>query len=191
VPSFVYDQFIDQYVQYYRNTYHAWNTKHAINRRFGVYGLRQIDIYYDAGVVAQGESDEEMLRKFTSEPKSELEGILDELKQTNDALEPFISEIITQFNAHYDEFVEQVGNDVEAYVHNKLSPQAPESEFWQALIAEKGKQRAKGETYTDNVCQTYRRELEPALNRYLETRANSRWRTLVHSVLKYFGEEVQ
>lgn len=193
VPSFVYDEFIDEYVHYYRNKYHAWNTKHAINRRFGVYDLRQVNIYYDAGVVAQGKSNEEMLRKFTSAPKSEIEGILDELKQTNDALEPFISEILTQFNAHYDQFVEQVGSDVVGYVREKLSPQAPESEFWQALIAEKGKQRAKGETYTDNVCQTYRRELESetGLNRHLEARANARWRALVLSVLRYFGEEVQ
>jgi hypothetical protein len=32
----------------YRNNYPAWNTNHAINRRFGTYDLRQIDIFYDA-----------------------------------------------------------------------------------------------------------------------------------------------
>nr|MDJ0677070.1 hypothetical protein [Calothrix sp. MO_167.B42] len=50
VPSFVYEDFINKYLEYYRNTYPAWNTKHAIHRNFGYYEPRDIDIYYDAKV---------------------------------------------------------------------------------------------------------------------------------------------
>jgi hypothetical protein len=190
VPSFVYDEFVDRYVAYYRNKYPAWNTKHAINRRFGIYDIRNIDIYYDARVVAQGESDEEMLRKFTGDPKAELERILGELTEANEALEAFIDDLVKQFDAAYDEFIDQVGIDVEEFLHAKLSPQTEESAFWEALRKEKGKRRAKGETYTDNICQTYRSELSSveSLNSFLEGASKNRWKSLVSGVLKYFGE---
>jgi hypothetical protein len=190
LPSFVYEEFVERYVTCYRNRYPAWNTKHAINRRFGVYDLRQFDIYYDARVVAQGESDEEMLRKFTRDPKAELERILLELTEANQALDVFIPDLVKQVDAAYDEFIAQVGSDVETFLHDKLSPQTEESDFWQALINEKGKQRSKGETYTENVCQTYRRELQAgqSLNAYLEARSKLHWENLVSGVLRYFGE---
>lgn len=190
LPSFVYEEFEERYVTYYRNNYPAWNTKHAINRRFGTYNIRQINIYYDAGVVAQGESDEEMLRKFTRNPKAELDGILLDLTKANEALSAFIPDLLKQFDADYDEFIAQVGEDVETFLHEKLSPQTEESDFWQALINEKGKQRSKGETYTDNVCQTFRRELQSdqSLNAFLESRSKFHWENLVTGVLGYFGE---
>lgn len=190
LQSFVYEDFVERYVAYYRHNYPAWNTKHAINRRFGTYDIRLIDIYYDASVVAQGESDEEMLRKFTRNLKEELEGNLLELTETNEALNAFIPDLVKQFDAAYDEFISQVGDDVEAFLHSKLAPQTEESDFWQALISEKGKQRSKGETYTDNVCQTYRRELESSqsLSAFLETRATFHWGNLISGVLRYFGE---
>jgi hypothetical protein len=190
LPSFVYDEFVERYVMYYCNKYPAWNTKHAIKRRFGTYDIRKIDIYYDGRVVAQGRSDEEMLRKFTRDPKAELEGILLELTKTDEALNAFIPDVVKQFDAAYDEFIDHVGNDVEAFLHEKLSPQTEESDFWHALINEKGKQRSKGETYTDNVCQTYRRELQTdqSLDAFLESRATFHWEDLVSGVLRYFGE---
>lgn len=191
IPSFVYEEFVERYVTYYRNSYPAWNTKHAINRRFGTYDLRQIDIYYDARVVAQGESDDEMLRKFTKEPKAELEKILLDLTEANQALGAFIPDLVKQFDTAYDEFIAKVGNDVEGFLHDKLSPESEESDFWQALISEKGKQRPKGETYTDNVCQTYHQELESgqSLNSFLEARSKEHWKTLVAGLLGYFGEK--
>ena len=143
LPSFVYEAFVETYVAYYRNKYPAWNTKDAINRRFGTYDIRQIDIYYDARVVAQGESDEEMLRKFTRDPKAELEGILLELTEANEALNAFIPDLVKQFDVAYDKFIAQVGNDVETFLHAKLSPQTGESDFWQALIKEKGETAIK------------------------------------------------
>ena len=190
VPSFVYEEFVERCVMHYLNKYPAWNTKHAINRRFGTYDIRQINIYYDGRVVAQGKNDEEMLRKFTREPKAELEGILRELIKANEALDAFISDLVQEFDAAYDEFIAQVGIDVEAFLHDKLSPQTEESDFWQALVNEKGKQRSKGEIYTGNVCQTFRRELESdqSLNAFLEARSTFHWENLVAGVLRYFGE---
>lgn len=192
VPSFVYDEFIGNFISYYHNNYRAWNTKHAINRRFGLYDARNIDIYYDARIVAEGLSEDEMLRKFTKDIKEDLEDILNNLKVANEALETFIPELILQLDTFYDDFIDQVGISIEEFLyHKKLAPQSTSSEFWTALISEKGRQRTKGETYTDNVCQTLRRELESEdnLNLFLQDRAKEYWANLIGKVLQFFGEE--
>jgi len=192
VPSFIYDEFIDNFITYYRNSYRAWNTKHAIHRRFGFYDARNIDIYYDARIVAEGLSEESMLRKFTKEAKEDLENILNNLKDANDALETFIPELLIQLDTHYDNFIDQVGTSVEKFIcEDKFFPQSFESDFWMALINEKGKQRSKGETYTDNISQTLRRELESGenLNHFLQSQANRYWSILIGKVLQFFGEQ--
>ncbi|MGF1988192.1 MAG: hypothetical protein RMY62_010045 [Nostoc sp. ZfuVER08] len=80
VPSFVYKDeeqgFVAKYVEYYRTLYKAWNTKHAIHLNFGYYEPRNIDIYYDMRVFAEGINEDEMLKKFTKQAKQELENIL-------------------------------------------------------------------------------------------------------------------
>ena len=130
-----------------------------------------------------------MLRKFTREPKAKLEDILCELADANEALKAFIPDLVKKFRADYDEFIAQVGHEVEAFLREKLTPLPEESEFWQALINEKGKPRSKGETYTDNVCQTYRRMLHDlSMNAFLESTSKSNWANLVMGVLHYFGE---
>jgi hypothetical protein len=52
-------------------------------------------------------------------------------------------------------------------------------------------QRTKGETYTDNVCQTLRRELESDnnLNSFLQERSKEYWASLIRKVLQFFGEK--
>lgn len=191
VPKFVYGEVVERFVNYYRAKYPAWNTKHAINRRFGTYDARNFDIFYDAKVVTQGESDEEMLRKFTRETREEVEKTLNRLGETNEALEVFVPELVLQFGESYDNFVASVGEDIRDFMQNKLSPLSSDSPFWQALIEEKGKERKRGETYTDNVCQTILRELqsETSLDEYLEERSKARWAELIAEVLGYFGEQ--
>lgn len=65
IPSFVYEDFTNKYVEYYHATHPAWNTKHAIHRNFGYYDPRDIDIYYDAKVFVEGIDEKQMLKKFT------------------------------------------------------------------------------------------------------------------------------
>lgn len=192
VPSFVYEEFISNFISYYHNKYPAWNTKHAIHRRFGLYDARNIDIYYDARIVAEGLSEDEMLRKFTKEVKEDLEDILNKLKVANEALERFIPELINQLDTFYDDFIDNIGLSVEEFLYQKkFAPQSINSDFWTALINEKGKQRTKGETYTDNVCQTLRRELESDnnLNSFLQERSKEHWASLIRKVLQFFGEK--
>ncbi|MEH1923449.1 hypothetical protein [Nostoc sp.] len=191
VPGFVYKDFIDKYVEYYRTVYRAWNTKHAIHRNFGYYEPRNIDIYYDMRVIAEGRNEDEMLKKFTKEAKQELENILNELTSANESLKTFIPELVVQFNSFYDNFISEVGVEIQYEAIRKLSPQSEDSDFWIALINEKGRERPQGEKYVDNVCQTLKHELETeqSLNTFLEIKAGQYWAELVTKILSFFGEK--
>ncbi|MHC5822699.1 MAG: hypothetical protein ACYT04_44405, partial [Nostoc sp.] len=191
VPSFVYKDFIDKYIEYYRTVYRAWNTKHAIHRNFGYYEPRNIDIYYDMRVIAEGRDENEMLKKFTKEAKQELENILNELTSANESLKTFIPELVKEFYGLYDKFIDEVGTEVEEEVTSKLLPRNEDSDFWKALFDEKGKEKKKGETYTDNVCLIFERELgkEINLNTFLKSKAEYHWEKLIIKILGFFGEK--
>ena len=198
VQSFLYQDkgqqdkgFVTKYVEYYRTVYPAWNTKHAIHRNFGYYEPKNIDIYYDVRVFAEGINEDEMLKKFTKQPKQELENILNDLTSANESLKTFIPELIIQLNSLYDDFISEVGKQIQEEAQSKLSPQSEDSKFWEALINEKGKVRPPGETYTDNVCQTLKSELEKgqSLNTFLEIQAGKHWKKLVIKLLSFFGEK--
>ncbi|MBW4560878.1 MAG: hypothetical protein KME32_06900 [Mojavia pulchra JT2-VF2] len=191
VPSFVYENFIDKYLECYRTTYKAWNTKHAIHRNFGYYEPRDIDIYYDAKVFAEGIDEDEMLKKFTREVKQELENILYELTSANESLKTLIPELIKEFYGLYDEFVYDVGTEIQDELTRTLLPQSEDSKFWKALIAEKGRERKKGETFAGNVCEIFRRELEieTNLNKFFQSKAEEHWEKLVNQILSFFGQK--
>jgi len=197
VPSFVYKDegrdkgFVTKYIEYYCEVYKAWNTKDAIHRNFGFYEPRNIDIYYDMRVFAEGINENEMLKKFTKQPKKELENILNDLTSANESLKTFIPELVVQFNSLYDDFISEVGKEIQKEAKKKLSPQSEDSKFWEALINERGKVRPPGENYTDNVCQTLKHELEKekSLNTFLEIQAGKYWKKLVIKLLSFFGEK--
>ncbi|MHC5729516.1 MAG: hypothetical protein ACYTXY_36415, partial [Nostoc sp.] len=183
--------FVTKYVEHYRTNPKAWNTKHAIHRNFGYYEPRNIDIYYDMRVFAEGRNEDEMLKKFTNQPKQELENILNELTSANESLKTFIPELVIQLNSFYDNFISEVGVKVQYEAIRKLSPQSADSEFWTALIKEKGKVQLPGENYTKNVCRTLKNELESeqSLNTFLEIKAGEYWAELVTKILSFFGEK--
>ncbi|WP_375510836.1 hypothetical protein [uncultured Nostoc sp.] len=131
-----------------------------------------------------------MLNKFTKQAKQELENILNELTSANEYLKTLIPELVIKFNSLYDDFISEVGVEIEHEAIRKLSPQSNDSEFWMALINEKGREKRKGEKYGDNVCHTWKRELEtdPSLNTFLEIKAGQYWAELVTKILKFFGQ---
>ncbi|MBO1067529.1 MULTISPECIES: hypothetical protein [Nostocales] len=192
VPAFVYEDFINEYIGYYRTTYKAWNTKHAIHRNYGYYEPRDIDIYYDAKVVAEGIDENAMLKKFTKEVKQELEDILNNLISANESLKTFIPELINQFYMlYYKDFINEVGTEMEAEFNSKLSPQNEDSPFWNSLITQKGRPTGKGETYTGNVCLLFTRELEKEtdLNAVLKSKTEYHWEKLIIKILEFFGQK--
>jgi hypothetical protein len=191
IPAFVYDESIEEFIIYYRNHYPAWNTKHAIHRRYGTYDIRNIDIFHDAAVVCGGTDEDKVLKKFTRELKQKIVNILETLRQ-HEGLEILMPELIKKFEDDYSQFIQKVGDSVQEFMQDiKFAPQDEGSEFWNALILEKGKPRGPGETYTDNVCLTVRRELESdeSLNSFLKRTAEEYWAKLVDATLGCFGIE--
>ncbi|MBD2486818.1 hypothetical protein [Aulosira sp. FACHB-615] len=191
VPSFVYQDFVDKYLEYYRTTYKAWNTKHAIHRNFGYYEPRDIDIYYDAKVFAEGIDEDEMLKKFTKEAKLEIENVLYELTSAHESLKTLIPELVKEFYILYDDFIYEVGTAIEKELTRKLSPHSEDSPFWKALISEKGKEKKKGETFAGNVCEIFKRELEfeGNLNKFFQSKSEEFWKELINKVLAFFGQK--
>lgn len=196
VQSFLYENFVEQYIEFYRITYKAWNTKHAIHINHGYYEPRDIDIYYDVKVFSEGINEDKMLKQFTKGVKQELENILYELTSANESLKTLIPELVKEFYTLYDNFVYEVGTEIQKELKNKLSPnnetQSKQPNFWDKLIAEKGKEkRSKGETYTGNVCEIFTQELEIKinLNKFFQTKAEEHWKKLVDEILSFFGQK--
>ncbi len=91
-----------------------------------------------------------MLKKFIIELKERLEGIIDGLSSAHRDLESLIPELIGQLEVYYDEFIQNVGLDIENFLDGaKLAPQNIMLDLWKALIEEKGKPRPRGQTYIE------------------------------------------
>jgi hypothetical protein len=187
VQGWVYEEAIEEFIGYYNGHYRAWNTKHAIHRRYGTYDIRNIDMFYDAKIVCEGINDDKVLKKFTREPKQRIINILEALQQYQ-GLEILMPELIKKFEQNYSQFVQNVGDSIQIFMQKiKFAPQDGDSEFWSA--SEKGKPRYPGETYTDNVCNTIKQELKSneSLNSFLKTSTERHWVELIDSTLDYFG----
>ena len=203
-------RFIDKYIEYYNTNYKVWSTKHAIHTRFGYYESKNIDIYYDGRVVAERIiNQDQMLKTFTREVKKELENILSSLASANKSLTTLIPELIKKIDIFYDKFVSEIGKEIENGIKikllspfdkftkpeeltEKLVPPNEKYEFWKALKKEKGRQkRSKGETYTDNVCEIFKREFESEtnLNELLQSKAEEHWEKLVIEILGFFKQQ--
>jgi hypothetical protein len=132
-----------------------------------------------------------MLKKFTKEVKQELESVLYGLKDINESLDTLIPDLVKEFYELYDEFVYNVGKEIQGEFKRKLSPHSEESKFWNALINEKGRERSIGETYTDNVCEIFKEELEKetSLNALYQNVVEENWTNLVTKILAFFGQK--
>lgn len=188
VPSFVYDEFIDKYIEYYSSNYPAWNTKDAIHRRLGVFGERNFDTYFDAKVVSEGYDEDEMLKKFTKEIKKEVIDKIEILGNTHPDLESLTPEIIKRFEIAYDTFISNVGGSVQKYLesHNRNTT------FWSDMISRRG----KGKGYNEDVCTMFRRHLQSMTTgipgstvdagRIVQDFAEKHWKDATKEVLNFF-----
>jgi hypothetical protein len=118
IPNFVYDEVIEEFINYYRNHYPAWNTKHAIHRRYGTYDIRNIDMFYDAAIVCEGTDDDKVLKKFTREAKQKIVDIFEALQQ-HEGLETLMPELIKKFEFNYSQFIQKVGDSVREFMQDK------------------------------------------------------------------------
>ena len=183
VPSFIYEEFIDKYVEYYSEKYKAWNTKDAIHRRLGTFEERGFDTFFDAKVVAEGTDENEMLKRFTKNLKNEAEQIINELGSSLKEIDSLTPEIKKQFEIQYDAFISRVGRQIELFLRgNNENPV-----FWRELIDRRG----KGSGYNQDVCTILRRKLEIldtgiSANRILQEYSEKEWKNTIEMILDFF-----
>jgi len=183
IPSFVYEEFIDQYIGYYSERYPAWNTKDAIHRRLGTFYERSFSTYFDAKVIAEGIDDEEMLKKFTGNIRTDLISLILKLGETHTDLQSLTPEIIKSLDLFYDEFVEGVGDEIEKV----LQSENENVDFWYELINRRG----KGTGYNIEVATMLRRKLEyfnhgVSANRVLQEITEKKWGAFIDKILNFF-----
>jgi hypothetical protein len=183
VPSFVYEEFIENYIDYYSSNYKAWNTKDAIHRRLGTFKERDFDTYFDAKVIAEGLDDDAMLKKFTKEIKNDVIQIIKDLGDNVDDIKTLTPEIIKRFEIQYEAFIDSVGTLIEDYLRKSNENHS----FWRDLIDRRG----KGPGYNQDVCTILRRKLEGlnvgvSANRLLQEYAEKEWRKTINIVLDFF-----
>lgn len=186
IQEFVFEEFIDEYAGYYGQNYRAWNTKDAIHRRHGTFEERGYDTYYDARVVAEGQDEYSMLKKFTNQLKTQLVDILDKLGNSHKDLQSIIPEIKRSYTKYYDEFISNTGIEIENYLkeHNE------NVDFWRELINRRG----KGSGYNDDVLNLLRRKLKIMVGNYsnanklLADLSKKNWEISINKLLKFFGE---
>ena len=183
IPSFIYEEFIDDYVEYYSEKYSAWNTKDAIHRRSGTFEERGFDTFFDAKVVAEGVNEDEMLKKFTKNLKDEVKQIIKELGESLEELESLTPEITKRFEIQYDAFVSKVGQQMESFLRDNNE----NSVFWRELIDRRG----KGSGYNQDVCTILRRKLEilnagVSANRILQEYSEKEWKETIEIILGFF-----
>lgn len=183
VPSFIYEEFIDKYVEYYSEKYKAWNTKDAIHRRLGTFEERGFDTFFDAKVVAEGTDENEMLKRFTKNLKNEAEQIINELGSSLKEIDSLTPEIKKQFEIQYDAFISRVGRQIESFLRGNNE----NSVFWRELIDRRG----KGFGYNQDVCTILRRKLEIldtgiSANRILQEYSEKEWKNTIEMILDFF-----
>lgn len=185
IPSFIYETFIDEYVEYYSTAYKAWNTKDAIHRRLGTFEERGFDTFFDAKVVAEGVDEDEMLRKFTAELREEVKQIISELGQSLEVLSTLTPEIIKRFQIRYDEFIDTVGSRIETFLRENNENRV----FWREMIERRG----KGAGYNQDVCTILRRKLGGMLdaggvsaNRVFQEFSEKEWKNTIEAILGFF-----
>ncbi len=183
IPSFTYEEFIDDYIEYYSTTYKAWNTKDAIHRRLGTFEERGFDTYFDAKIIAEGRAEDEMLRKFTHELYNEVVDHITKLGISLKDLDTLTPEIVKRFEIQYDNFISSVGVQLEQFLRTNNN----NVDFWRELINRRG----KGAGYNQDVCTMLRRKLGIlntgiSVERVLQEFSEKEWKKLIEEILKFF-----
>lgn len=173
-------EFVDKFVSYYRNQYHHF-TKHAINRRFGIYEEKDYDIYNDAYHLAI-----DLVRKNTEEFKGQITAIIEDLvkKIQHSDLESFIKELLNQFSVFFDNFLKKIGQKIQNDIYNtRFYPREISSNFWFNVVNRRG----KGGGYTDDICNMFAEQLDD-INDMLKQNTEDLWKSMViDKTLEFFG----
>jgi hypothetical protein len=179
-----YKDLTDKFINYYKYNYAPMTIK-AINRRYGFYDLRGIDIFYDAQKIGA----EAILRTVTKDNNEKIIKLLSDLRTeiNNDDIGKLIDEIQTQFQTLYKTFIAEISTKIYNFLHNQKLEENSKNDFWKDVMD------LKGSGYRERVGATFRDELEttsddlPDTNEHFKTITEEMWDNYVISnITNYF-----
>jgi len=159
---------------------YAMQLRATVNR-FGVYEFRNIDIYFDAALVA-----EQLAREFMENPKDQIMNLIADLEENaseTSGLKSMVASFETQINYSYEQLVREIGQLIMQTVKKFLSPLDGSNRFWNNAQNRWG----KGSGYKDDVLSMFADELEK-INDYFNEESQKLWEEkLLKKVVAFFG----
>jgi hypothetical protein len=180
-------EFNEMFIHNFSSTYPQWNTKHAINSRFGTYSERNIDIYYDGRRIS-----EEIIKKLSNNFYKNILNNLDELKinLNNDYISALIEQTKVDYQKNYDSFIISVSQKIYEFLKSTtFYPLNIKSSFWISVIGRKG----QGPGYNKDVLELYKEQLEVEnkTENYLKNETETLWKIMViDKLLLFFGRNL-
>lgn len=177
-------EFLSDFESRYKNhlkSYHVMVFR-AINNRFGTYGLRDIDIYFDGSTVT-----EVLLRDRLLESKAEIVGAIEFVEEhasEKSGLKPVMQILREQIDEYFEKTVIEIGQETCDCIRNSLAPQTYSNQFWDYAQNRWG----QGPGYRENVLGQYGSQIS-GLDDWLVERVQEVWKqNFMDRILEFFGE---
>ncbi len=172
--------FAQEFINKFDNNYWHWATKHAINKRHGVWEWKDIDLAYDGKELVEA-----IIKRKTIDYKSRINEIIIEFgnNDTNNIYKSISEHLQNEFLGSYNKFV----NIIKIRLNKKLSENEFQyhSNLWHKVLDES----IKGAGFVYRMLQVYRTELSDIKN-YLKEQIEILWKDeVINNILNFLGEE--
>lgn len=156
-----------------------WATKHAINKRHGVWEWKDIDLRYIGK-----ELTKRLIKSKTIDYKKRISEIIEQLgnDESSAIFKSIANQLEIEFLTDYNSFVETIGKKI----YNRLSND--EFEYWSGLWTKVLDESIKGSGFVYRMLQIYRNELADIQN-FLKYEVETAWeKQVVDKILNFLGE---
>ncbi len=159
-------------------------TLRATNNRYGQYGLRGIDIYFNGQHLA-----ESLARKNTQAAKIEILKVISFIEtdiSKDSTLNPLMQRLRNQIDVNYEAFAIDIGNELERMLTDlTFAPQDyDDCMFWQQTIDRWG----QGSGYKLDILSLYQEQVEPLDDVFADLIQTAWCNRLIQPILTFLGE---
>jgi len=174
------NNFSDTFLTEFDTQFHHWATKHAINKRHGIWEWREIDLIHMAKTLA-----EKIVRNFSFDYKNRLLTLIKSLKDENS--ESVFNTIAEQFEFSFLTAYNRFALKISEIVKDRLNSTEfnYSSILWSNTINEYG----KGSGFVGRVFSHYTNTLYP-IKSIIKKEMENNWKALViKPLLEFLGEK--
>ncbi len=171
--------FAQEFANQFDTNYLHWETKDAINKRHGIWELKDIDLIYDSKELIK-----EILQKKTIDYKSRITEIIIDFGNDNSNIvyKLIADHLKIDFLISYNNFKEQIGTKLYNRLYQKEFNY--HSNFWEKVIEES----SKGSGYEYRMLQEYKEELS-GIKFFLKKEIELAWEHIViENIINYLGK---